>query len=195
MKKVLAAILSGLMLLGMAACGTDDAISQTEEKEVREVVSALYGAGMLYPETWTDPMSDENSTSFTRFYCLLNPYHPFDIPASDYEPFIMAYFDISAEELRAMNDYQADTDTYWVSIDNIDDHLAIEIVYFLRIDSVERENGKIKVSYRTLFRHFAPSSHESDTLVAGYVLLKKNGAHYRVESVTVTEHNGGKFEL
>ena len=205
MKKVLAAILSGLMLLGMAACGTGGAVAEPgegasepaiDEEAVWKVMYALYDTGLLW-ETWTDPVSESYAydTVFTRFYCVMNPGHPFDIPASDYEPFIMAYFDISAEELRAMNDYQADTDTYWVSIDNIDDHLAIEIVYFLRIDSVERENGKIKVSYRTLFRHFAPSSHESDTLVAGYVLLKKNGAHYRVESVTVTEHNGGKFEL
>jgi len=199
MKKVLAAILSGLMLLGMAACGTGGAVAEPgegasepaiDEEAVWKVMYALYDTGLLW-ETWTDPVSESYAydTVFTRFYCVMNPGHPFDIPASDYEPFIMAYFDVSAEELRAMDDYQADTDTYWVFIGVMEDLLAARIETHFRIDSIERENGDIKVTYWKIENDHNPRSGARDnpTFLVGHVLLRENGDDYRIQSVTITK--------
>ena len=166
-----------------------------DETKVENIAYALCGAGMV-GQSWTRLEGEEfkYNLSLTIFYCVMNPDYTTQIPAKEYEQFIQGYFDVSTELLHEMDDYNADNDTYEVSSDIVIDSIASQIEDFFKIDSIEQENGEIKVSYRVIWGPMAASGDGSDTAYAGYILLNENGDYYHINSVNVTEDNSNKYD-
>jgi len=161
--------------------------------EVEQVINALAGSLML-GHSW-DNISGENyryNLSLITFYCILNPYHPTEIPAVEFEAFIQRYFDIPTSALREMYEYNPENETYVVPVDVSVDRANRQTEEYFRIEQIDYENGLVKVLYYTIWGNMAPYENMQNSVVfAGYVLLDKEDS-YRVLRVVLTEDNSAQ---
>lgn len=163
--------------------------------DIENIAEALLGAGML-GETWTEPWTEESVSdqSLVRFYCMMNPDYKQEIPAKDFELFMHGSFDISTEHIRQIDDYNADKKVYEVSVDVSVPMMQAQADEYFKIDSIVQKNGKINLSYRTLWGNMAAEGDGSDTVYAGVISFRSAGRFFPVESVTVTEDYSDKYD-
>lgn len=198
MAKRFIVIIMLINIIFVSACNQDKAINEVNSRMITEIdiktsesiANALNGALML-GYSWEAIAGEQYiyNLSLTTFYCILNPDYPMEIPANEYESFIAKYFDISNFDLKEMQDYNIESNSYIVSPDISVERVAQQTKTYFRIDQIEYIDGIIRVSYHIVWGDMAPEAGmENGAVYVGNIYLDKNHS-YKILEVELVEDN------